>query len=134
LLNFLERNKKYLIYTPLVIYWMVLVTLTSLPSNLLPTTHVSDKIEHFTAYLILSVLLNLSLLFQNKFKKIKVNAALFAVIFIAVYAALDELHQLFIPGRDCDILDWSADFSGTVIGVLIVGLLIYLMKLIPTER
>jgi VanZ family protein len=37
---------------------------------------------------------------------------------------LDELHQLFIPGRSCDILDWTADTAGVIIGVIIMTLLI----------
>ena len=52
----LEINKKWLVYFPLFLYWLILFTATTLPGKDLPDMHVSDKIEHFTAYLILAVL------------------------------------------------------------------------------
>ena len=41
------------------IYWLTIFTLTHLPPTRLPQTHVSDKVEHFTAYFILATLLNI---------------------------------------------------------------------------
>ncbi len=38
---------------------------------------------------------------------------------VAVAAALDELHQLFIPGRDAAVDDWAFDTLGAVAGLLI---------------
>jgi VanZ family protein len=37
---------------------------------------------------------------------------------IALFGALDEWHQQFIPGRSMDLFDWLADFSGATIGTL----------------
>ena len=34
---------------------------------------------------------------------------------VSLYAATDELHQLFVPGRNCDVLDWLADSAGAVL-------------------
>ena len=122
--EFLEKHKMKLVYWPLVLYWLILLTATSLPGKDLPNLGVSDKIEHFTAYFILAVLLNISLLIQNKFKLLKAKASQAVLLIIAVYAALDELHQLFIPGRSCDILDWTADMAAAIAGVLIVIILV----------
>jgi VanZ family protein len=44
------------------------------------------------------------------------------------YGALDELHQIFVPGRFADTLDWMADGLGTIAGVLIVYYLINRLK------
>lgn len=123
MLNKLETNKKWLVYFPLIIYWLILFAATTLPSADLPKTGVSDKIEHFTAYMILAFLFNLTLMFQNKYSNLKKRAWLYTLIFILSYAALDEIHQLFIPGRDCDILDWLSDTSGVLLGLGIVKLL-----------
>lgn len=34
------------------------------------------------------------------------------VVFAGIYAVLDEVHQSYIPGRDCSIGDVVADFTG----------------------
>ena len=39
------------------------------------------------------------------------------------YAASDELHQLFVPGRSGEIKDVLLDSLGVLLGVLLLGLL-----------
>ena len=124
--SFIEKHKKALLYVPLVIYWLILLTLTTLPSRDLPKTGINDKVEHFTAYFILGFLLSLTLFFQGKYFKIKKYFAVVSGLVIGLYAALDEIHQLFIPGRVCDILDWTADMIGTSLGILFI---IFLLKI-----
>jgi len=34
----------------------------------------------------------------------------------ALYGMTDELHQMFVPGRQPDIADWIADILGVAIG------------------
>ncbi len=124
MLKYFEQHKKYLVYLPLILYWLLILTLTSLPGIDVPNIHINDKIEHLLAYGGLGFLLNLSLRIQNKFTLVKKYSALFTVLIVSAYGALDELHQLFIPGRSCDILDWTADTAGVIIGVIIMTLLI----------
>jgi VanZ family protein len=125
LLKYFEKHKKYLVYLPLVLYWFLILTLTSLPGNDLPKIELNDKVEHLLAFGGLGFLLNLSLRIQNKFVTIKKFPALFTIFIVSSYAAMDELHQTFIPGRSCDILDWSADTIGVLIGVTIMTILIW---------
>jgi VanZ family protein len=124
LFSFLERNKVILVYLPLIIYWIVLLALTSFPVEYIPSTGVSDKIEHYFAYVLLAGLLFFTLSFQEKFKALKRRPFLFTMIISVVYGAADELHQLFVPGRICDIIDWIADFLGVITALL----LIYFLK------
>ena len=121
MLRYLEKNKTLLVYWPLGIYWLILLILTSLPGNDLPDVKISDKIEHFLAFWGLAILLKLTLTVQNKYQKLKKYSSSFTLLIIGIYAAVDEIHQLFIPGRDCQFLDWVADFTGATIAVLIVG-------------
>ena len=121
MLRYLEKNKTLLVYWPLGIYWLILLILTSLPGNDLPDVKISDKIEHFLAFWGLAILLKLTLTVQNKYQKLKKYSSSFTLVIIGIYAAVDEIHQLFIPGRDCQFLDWAADFTGATIAVLIVG-------------
>jgi VanZ family protein len=127
-LEYLERHKKKLIYIPLIIYWLILLVATSLPGKDVPDLHVSDKLEHFSGYAILTIYLTFTLLLQNKFKFIRHNAYPLTILLVALYGALDELHQIFIPGRSCDILDWTADVSAACFGVLIVFIMVKVVR------
>lgn len=118
MLNFLEKNKKIAVYFPLVFYWITLIIATSLPSKDIPNLKINDKIEHFLAYLVLGFLFNLAVIFQNKYKYLKKYAFLSTIVFLSIYAIIDELHQVFIPGRECSFLDWGADTIGILLGVL----------------
>ena len=122
--SYLVEHRKYLITMPLIVYWIVLFVLTSLPSSSAITVGVSDKIEHFGAYGLLSVFLYLKLFFQNKYELLKRFPALFTIFIASFYGFLDEIHQLFVPGRSAELLDWLADFVGSVIAVLIVKFLL----------
>ena len=44
------------------------------------------------------------------------------------YGILDEVHQLLIPGRSCELLDFLADILGSVIGVIVLKILIKFYK------
>ncbi|MEI7811876.1 MAG: VanZ family protein [Ignavibacteria bacterium] len=116
----LEKNKRTLVYFPLVIYWIMLLMLTSIPGQSTPDFGISDKIEHAVAYMILTVLLCLTYQFQGKFKMLYRSPFVWTIATVALYGALDEIHQLFIPGRSCDIMDWMADITGAVLGLIFV--------------
>ena len=118
--KYIEEHKVYLVYIPLVIYWIILLTLTSLPSGMAVTVNVSDKLNHFGAYGLLSVLLFLTMNFQTKYPFLKKNANWLTVLIASSYGVLDELHQMLVPGRSAEFLDWIADFSGSLLGVLII--------------
>jgi VanZ family protein len=120
LFEFLEKRKIWLVYIPLAIYWLILFTATSLPAYDLPKLGLSDKIQHFSAFLILSVLLNLALLYQRKSRFLFENALIATIVICLFYAGLDEIHQMFIPGRFAELLDWVADGSGVILGVFLV--------------
>lgn len=94
----------------------------------MPNVKINDKIEHLLAYFGLSVLLGLSLFTQNKSKILKKSYYLFSIVFVALYGAMDEIHQLFVPGRSCDINDWIADISGAIIGSVVIYLFVYVSK------
>ncbi len=124
MLKFLERNKLRLVYLPLIIYWIVLFVATSIPGEELPSLDISDKMIHVAAYFILAVLLNFTLLLQNKYPYAKLRAYYLTIIIGVVYGALDELHQMFIPGRFAEFLDWIANVVGVLLGVFVVKMIV----------
>lgn len=39
--------------------------------------------------------------------------------FSMAYAATDEIHQAFVPGRDANLMDWIADIAGILVSFCI---------------
>ena len=122
--KFLEKNKKLLVYTPLVAYWIILFIATTLPATSMPSFGVVDKVNHLLAYFILAILLFLTLLFQQKVPLSLNKAAAYALIICSLYGMLDEVHQIFIPGRSAEFLDFLADACGALLGVLLMNYLV----------
>jgi len=120
LLKVLYRHKKLLVFTPLVIHWISIFVLTSLPSDAMPQFGLYDKLKHFIAYLVLSIFLTMSLYLQSRFKNAKKEFIKYSFIITIIYSTFDELHQLFIPGRYAEILDWLANLIGIILGIFVV--------------
>ena len=113
---------------PLIVYWIILFIATSIPAQSVPSFGVSDKVNHLLAYFILSILLYLTFSFQEKSLFAKRNAALLTIAVVLLYGVLDELHQMLIPGRSAEFLDWAADAVGAICGVLIISFLLKKFK------
>ena len=45
-----------------------------------------------------------------------------------LYAATDEFHQLFVPGRACELSDWLVDNAGVLVGLGLFLLLVALLR------
>lgn len=131
MLKFLEKRKVPFVYTPLVIYWIVLLAATSFPTIKVPTTSISDKGYHFIAYFGLGVLLNLTLIFQNKYPLLKKKNSFYTLLIGSIYGIFDEIHQYFIPGRSMEFLDFVADFIGLVLALFFVLFLTKVYKFVP---
>jgi VanZ family protein len=124
LFEFLKKRKIWLVYIPLIIYWVLLFIATSLPVERLPSIGFTDKINHFIAYFILAILVNLTLIYQRKSRLLFNKAPIATIVICLFYGALDEVHQMFVPGRFAETLDWVADVIGTVAAVLLIYFLI----------
>lgn len=120
MLKVLYKHKKLLVYTPLVIHWVSIFVLTSLPSDSLPHFALYDKFKHFIAYLVLSILLTLSFRVQSRFRHAKKDFVKYSFLITIAYSTFDEIHQFFIPGRDAEILDWIANLLGIILGIFLV--------------
>lgn len=121
LYNLFETNKKKILYLPLAFYWIIIFILTSLPGNSIPKMILgfSDKAKHLGAYLVLSFLLNFALHFQKKYKFFNKFSASSTFMIIFLYGLLDEIHQIFVPGRYFEWLDFLSDLIGGLIGILL---------------
>lgn len=120
MLSFIDYHKRKLIYSLLLIYWLFILLLTSLPAGNMPNVQINDKVIHFIAFMLLGFLLRSALRIQGKVGFVKKYSFAVSITIISIYALLDELHQMYIPGRSCDPKDWLADICGAFLGIIIV--------------
>lgn len=76
--------------------------------------HLIRKLAHFTVYMILGVLVSRALI-RSKIAKV----FLISFLICALYAASDEFHQLFVPGRGGQLKDVLIDSGGAVFGIAV---------------
>lgn len=80
------------------------------------------KGAHFTEYAVLSMLLANALRLCGNLRWY------LPVAISAAYAVTDEIHQYFVPGRACRLLDVGIDTCGAIFGVAVFSLGVYLIK------
>ncbi len=81
------------------------------------------KTAHATEYAILGCLLtNLCLSFSMR------KAYMWGWLMGSAYAATDEFHQLFVPGRSGQITDVMLDSVGCLIGCLLTCLILHVVR------
>lgn len=78
-------------------------------------TFIVRKSAHFTEYFILGLILILYL--QTK-EKLATKYIILAIIFCVLYATSDEIHQLFVDGRSCKVMDILIDTCGSSLAIL----------------
>ena len=72
-----------------------------------------SPIGHFSEYLVFGALLFNALRMHLRMRPSRV--ALCAIAIAAAYAVTDEFHQMFVPGRECDLIDWLVDVAAAAI-------------------
>jgi len=106
----------------LLVYWPALFVLTHLPRLPAPDIRGSDKIAHFTAYLVLTILFWLAR--YGTYRPSLRGKRMYIILLLMVcYGAVDEISQQLVPHRFADWLDWLANSAGVVTGLFIVMVL-----------
>ena len=88
---------------------------------LLNSVSIIRKLAHFSEFLILGILA-----YVNLKEYTITHPIIYAGIFSSLYAVSDEIHQLFVENRFCDIKDMLIDSLGAWTGILlciVIGLL-----------
>ncbi len=109
-----------------IVVWAGAITILSSmrPDQLedLTTLKFWDKAEHFLAFAAGAANLALALRWSRPWPAARI--ALVSILAIACFAAVDEIHQLFTPGRSGgDVFDWIADTLGAAAGAWLTLLL-----------
>ncbi len=105
-------------WAPVVLWALGLFLLSEIqaaPPALQPLLAIPDKIVHFALYLALGGLL-------ARARWVSGTGARHELFLLVgwVYAAVDEWHQGFVPGRSPELGDWLADAVGVASGYFIV--------------
>ncbi len=111
----MTRRQIVCYWAPPIVWAGLILVGTSLPRAPGPDVVGFDKVSHFFAYGVLGLLLMRSLLRCRC--QAPHRAALLTLAVGAVFAAVDELHQSWIPGRHTDILDFAADCVGLALAI-----------------
>jgi VanZ family protein len=82
--------------------------------------HIVRKNAHFFAYLVLGAL-TVNAFITSGVRGFRGIAA--ALIACVLYAASDEIHQLFVPGRSGQVTDVLIDSAGAAVGAAIAGII-----------
>jgi VanZ family protein len=84
------------------------------------------KLAHGFQFFIFAIVLRFLLEYVNIKKENIIFYTLLGVIF---FAAFDEFHQLFVSGRSPSVIDVIIDFTGGVVGVVLINVLNNLRKI-----
>ncbi len=115
-------KNKWLSVIVLFVYCGFLFYLSSLPGDSLPKLPAFDKIIHFFLYLVLGLIFTY-FIYSLKFFTSRMKIMIITLAFTALYGLSDEIHQLFVPGRNFDFSDLLVDIIGGSSGGLIMSLL-----------
>ena len=140
-----ELSKKRLVFIIVTVLIMIFIFIqSSLPADLsqaesnwlirlipgigeeeaVQLTFYVRKSAHFLEY----TLLGASIYMAARGRHQLLNSWLIAT----AYAISDEIHQHFIPGRSCELRDICIDSLGSLSGILMVKMLVYMIKLTIT--
>ncbi len=99
-----------------VLYAILVVVVSSWPAIKLPDIGVewTDKLAHFSQYAVLACLVAGGWARQGGWGNWSTQWR--PMVFLIVFAAIDEFHQIWIPRREASMLDWTADSLGVLVG------------------
>ena len=87
------------------------------------TEHALRKLAHFTEYMIFGILMS------NVFYSLKGQVHIvLSIACCAIYSISDEIHQLFIVGRSCQITDMLIDTIGAIFGIFLIYIFVCFIK------
>ena len=123
------KNKKILYLLPSLIYALLIFIVSGLENISITDIglNLSDKILHFSAYLLFGLTLYFSIKgYKSDISLINQFILLFTIG--SVYALSDEIHQFFVPGRTCDFIDLAADILGIIVSFFVYRLIYKTIK------
>ena len=91
------------------------------------TDFIVRKCAHFLEYTGTSLIMSAALYFTYNKNRIHLP-----IIFTSLYAVTDEIHQIFVEGRSCELRDWAIDTLGAVLGAVMFWAILYIISAIKS--
>lgn len=86
------------------------------PGGITALEEVLRQVAHGSVYFILAVFVSLAF---NRSGISDIRHIILTLVVCALYAASDEWHQSFVPGRAAQFADFAVDMAGAVLGLLL---------------
>lgn len=93
------------------------------------TSFIIRKCAHFLEFAGLSFLFSIAFFQQTGTVRFWLP-----VCCTSLYAVTDEIHQLFVEGRACRLLDWAVDTAGGLFGFLIFFIIFFIFKKLAASK
>ena len=101
------------------VWWLAMLLVTSVPGDMVPALpdlgFRIDRVVHFGMYAVQGVLIARAL------GRRAPTVLLLAWLVLSVVGALDEVHQMWLPGREAEVGDWMMDALGAGTGLAEIG-------------
>jgi VanZ family protein len=128
-----RRRRVLSSWGPVVVWMAVIFALSSVPDLPAPPGGITDKAAHAWEYAPLGLLL-VRALGGRRWTAPTARAVAGAILIAAGYGLVDEVHQLFVPGRQGDWYDAAADVLGasaTAVALYCWGIIARLLGRLP---
>lgn len=89
------------------------------------------KLAHFSVYALIGVWI---MAFMSTFDMRLYKKWIISMLVGIVYAASDEFHQSFVPGRGPSIVDVGIDSLGVLTGILVVLIIISIYRALKSNK
>ncbi len=100
---------------PAILWATAIFIASSIPQEYTPSIRIwnIDKAAHFLEFCILGILVSTAF-YKSKHAEFRQRALTLALLVAVMWAASDEIHQMFVRGRVASIFDFIADAFGAV--------------------
>jgi VanZ family protein len=102
------------LWLPVIAYMAMLFVFSSFSKLPTPPGDLSFYHVHIAAYAGLGALTTRAA--AKGLRHVSLPAAFVGIAISTLYGVTDEYHQMFVPGRNFDVLDMAADALGSVAG------------------
>ena len=110
-------RRRALLWGPVVAYMVAIYYVSAQSAPPIVGPAVSDKVAHAIAYFGFGVLAFRAVA-GGLVAQVTAPRAAATMILSIVYAITDEVHQLFVPGRNGDVVDVLADAAGAALALM----------------
>ncbi len=125
MISLLEKNRWFSwTITVLIFVFIFYISSLSFPPPPAGPPSISATVYHISIFFLLAIFFFISVI-EREWNSKKI---ILSVLIVTIYAALDELHQFFVPGRYMSFDDFLFNFAGITIASLIYFILIFWKK------